>query len=46
MPIAGPDKQSSADPKDPAPTDLDPPAEEDAEESTDTTAQPDKRTWQ
>jgi hypothetical protein len=46
MPIPGPDKQSSDNPKKPAPKDLDPPAEEDVEESTDATAKPDKRTWQ
>ena len=45
MPIAGPDKHSSVDPKKPAPEDLDPPAEDDDEESKDPTAQPDKKEW-
>jgi hypothetical protein len=50
MPIGGPDKQSSsAEPKKPATEDLDPTAEEgaeDTEESKDAVAKPDKRTWQ
>ena len=47
MPNAGPDKKDSAqEPKKPAQEDLNPPVEEDAEESKDATASPDKRTWQ
>jgi hypothetical protein len=47
MPNAGPDKKDSAqEPKKPAQEDLDPSTEEDAEESKDATASPDKRTWQ
>lgn len=46
MPNAGSDKQKPEDPKKPAATDLEPPVEEEAAESTGATAQPDKRTWQ
>jgi hypothetical protein len=47
MPNAGPDKKDSAqEPEEPAQEDLNPPTEEDAEESMDATASPKKRTWQ
>jgi hypothetical protein len=48
MPNAGPDKKDSAqEPKKPVQEGLNPPTEEeDAEESKDATASPDKRTWQ